>query len=79
MQCELQIRKDINKIKVKGGASEKISCFSGFLKDLEEELDMKDRVIKKLQDQVKTLTKTIEKGRRGMALFFASFGEGTVF
>ncbi|XP_067411952.1 unconventional myosin-Vc isoform X2 [Emydura macquarii macquarii] len=29
--------------------------------DLEEELDMKDRVIKKLQDQVKTLTKTIEK------------------
>ncbi|XP_077737256.1 unconventional myosin-Vc isoform X1 [Canis aureus] len=31
-------------------------------RDLEEELDMKDRVIKKLQDQVKTLTKTIEKG-----------------
>lgn len=31
-------------------------------KGLEEELDMKDRVIKKLQDQVKTLTKTIEKG-----------------
>ncbi|XP_041535670.1 unconventional myosin-Vc isoform X6 [Microtus oregoni] len=30
-------------------------------RDLEEELDMKDRVIKKLQDQVKTLTKTIEK------------------
>ncbi|XP_040130671.1 unconventional myosin-Vc isoform X6 [Ictidomys tridecemlineatus] len=30
-------------------------------KDLEEELDMKDRMIKKLQDQVKTLTKTIEK------------------
>ncbi|KAM7152092.1 unconventional myosin-Vc [Macrochelys suwanniensis] len=29
--------------------------------DLEEELDMKDRVIKKLQDQIKTLTKTIEK------------------
>ncbi|XP_029094722.1 unconventional myosin-Vc isoform X1 [Monodon monoceros] len=29
--------------------------------DLEEVLDMKDRVIKKLQDQVKTLTKTIEK------------------
>ncbi|EPY73095.1 myosin-Vc [Camelus ferus] len=29
--------------------------------DLEEELDMKDRVIKKLQDQVKILTKTIEK------------------
>ncbi|XP_012929770.1 unconventional myosin-Vc isoform X2 [Heterocephalus glaber] len=29
-------------------------------RDLEEELDMKDRVIKKLQDQVKTLTKTIE-------------------
>lgn len=25
---------------------------------------MKDRVIKKLQDQVKTLTKTIEKGRK---------------
>ncbi|MBZ3872843.1 Unconventional myosin-Vc [Sciurus carolinensis] len=32
--------------------------------DLEEELDMKDRVIKKLQDQVKTLTKTIEKADR---------------
>ncbi|KAG8505333.1 Unconventional myosin-Vc [Galemys pyrenaicus] len=31
-------------------------------RDLEEELDMKDREIKKLQDQVKTLTKTIEKG-----------------
>ncbi|XP_013010138.1 unconventional myosin-Vc isoform X3 [Cavia porcellus] len=30
---------------------------------LEEELDMKDRVIKKLQDQVKTLTKTIEKAQ----------------
>ncbi|XP_007194952.2 unconventional myosin-Vc isoform X3 [Balaenoptera acutorostrata] len=30
-------------------------------RDLEEVLDMKDRVIKKLQDQVKTLTKTIEK------------------
>lgn len=30
-------------------------------RDLEEELDLKDRVIKKLQDQVKTLTKTIEK------------------
>ncbi|XP_050996787.1 unconventional myosin-Vc [Acomys russatus] len=30
-------------------------------RDLEEELDMKDRMIKKLQDQVKTLTKTIEK------------------
>ncbi|XP_006108919.2 unconventional myosin-Vc-like, partial [Myotis lucifugus] len=29
--------------------------------DLEEELDMKDRVIKKLQDQVKSLTKTIGK------------------
>ncbi|XP_065415521.1 unconventional myosin-Vc isoform X1 [Chrysemys picta bellii] len=29
--------------------------------DLEEELDMKDRVIKKLQDQIKNLTKTIEK------------------
>lgn len=25
---------------------------------------MKDRVIKKLQDQVKTLSKTIEKGRK---------------
>uniref|UniRef100_A0A8C0WYK7 Myosin VC n=1 Tax=Castor canadensis TaxID=51338 RepID=A0A8C0WYK7_CASCN len=32
-------------------------------RDLEEELDMKDRMIKKLQDQVKTLTKTIEKGQ----------------
>ncbi|XP_036910546.1 unconventional myosin-Vc isoform X1 [Sturnira hondurensis] len=30
-------------------------------RDLEEQLDMKDRVIRKLQDQVKTLTKTIEK------------------
>ncbi|KAM9635414.1 unconventional myosin-Vc isoform 3-T3 [Trichechus inunguis] len=30
-------------------------------RDLEEELDMKDRVIKKLQDQIKTLTKAIEK------------------
>ncbi|XP_065589931.1 unconventional myosin-Vc [Cyrtonyx montezumae] len=30
--------------------------------DLEEELDMKDRIIKKLEDQIKTLTKTIEKG-----------------
>ncbi|XP_015414392.1 PREDICTED: unconventional myosin-Vc [Myotis davidii] len=30
-------------------------------RDLEEELDMKDRVIKKLQDQVKSLTKTIGK------------------
>ncbi|XP_075753372.1 unconventional myosin-Vc isoform X2 [Pelodiscus sinensis] len=29
--------------------------------DLEEQLDMKDRVIKKLQDQITTLTKTIEK------------------
>ncbi|KAK2498686.1 hypothetical protein MC885_019825 [Smutsia gigantea] len=34
-------------------------------RDLEEELDMKDRVIKKLQDQVKTLTKTIEKASDG--------------
>lgn len=25
---------------------------------------MKDRVIKKLQDQLKTLTKTIEKGKK---------------
>ncbi|XP_066132390.1 unconventional myosin-Vc isoform X1 [Saccopteryx bilineata] len=30
-------------------------------RDLEEQLDMKDRVIKKLQEQVKALTKTIEK------------------
>uniref|UniRef100_A0A2K5LIS1 Myosin VC n=1 Tax=Cercocebus atys TaxID=9531 RepID=A0A2K5LIS1_CERAT len=30
-------------------------------RDLEEELDMKDRVIKKLQDQVKTLSKTAGK------------------
>lgn len=30
-------------------------------RDLEEELDMKDRMIRRLQDQVKTLTKTIEK------------------
>lgn len=30
-------------------------------RDLEEELDMKDRMIRKLQDQVKTLTRTIEK------------------
>ncbi|KFQ10582.1 Unconventional myosin-Vc, partial [Leptosomus discolor] len=29
--------------------------------DLEEKLDMKDRMIKKLEDQIKTLTKTIEK------------------
>ncbi|NXT48478.1 MYO5C protein, partial [Pluvianellus socialis] len=29
--------------------------------DLEEKLDMKDRIIKKLEDQIKTLTKTIEK------------------
>lgn len=29
--------------------------------DLEEELDMKDRIIKKLEDQIKTLTKTTEK------------------
>ncbi|NWT91956.1 MYO5C protein, partial [Urocynchramus pylzowi] len=28
--------------------------------DLEEKLDMKDRIIKKLEDQIKTLTKTIE-------------------
>uniref|UniRef100_A0A8C6S256 Myosin VC n=1 Tax=Nannospalax galili TaxID=1026970 RepID=A0A8C6S256_NANGA len=31
-------------------------------RDLEEELDMKNRMIKKLQDQVKALTKKIEKG-----------------
>ncbi|NXI17862.1 MYO5C protein, partial [Irena cyanogastra] len=30
-------------------------------RDLEEKLDMKDRIIKKLEDQIKTLTKTIEK------------------
>ncbi|XP_027696656.1 unconventional myosin-Vc isoform X1 [Vombatus ursinus] len=30
-------------------------------RDLEEELDMKDRMIKKLQDRIKTLTKTNEK------------------
>ncbi|KAM6387833.1 unconventional myosin-Vc [Pluvialis apricaria] len=29
--------------------------------DLEEKLDMKDRIIKKLEDQIKTLTRTIEK------------------
>ncbi|KFU87255.1 Unconventional myosin-Vc, partial [Chaetura pelagica] len=29
--------------------------------DLEEKLDMKDRIIKKLEDQIKTLTKTIGK------------------
>ncbi|XP_029431771.1 unconventional myosin-Vc isoform X3 [Rhinatrema bivittatum] len=29
--------------------------------DFEEQLDMKDRMIKKLQDQIKALTKTIEK------------------
>ncbi|KYO21219.1 guanine nucleotide binding protein (G protein), beta 5a isoform B [Alligator mississippiensis] len=29
--------------------------------ELEEKLDMKDRMIKKLEDQIKTLTKTIEK------------------
>ncbi|XP_010073119.1 PREDICTED: unconventional myosin-Vc, partial [Pterocles gutturalis] len=29
--------------------------------DLEEKLDMKDRIIKKLEDQIKTLTKAIEK------------------
>ncbi|NWU78134.1 MYO5C protein, partial [Onychorhynchus coronatus] len=29
--------------------------------DLEEKLDMKDRIIKKLEDQIKTLTKTLEK------------------
>ncbi|XP_074773461.1 unconventional myosin-Vc isoform X3 [Athene noctua] len=29
--------------------------------DLEEKLDVKDRIIKKLEDQIKTLTKTIEK------------------
>ncbi|NXT15751.1 MYO5C protein, partial [Prunella fulvescens] len=29
--------------------------------ELEEKLDMKDRIIKKLEDQIKTLTKTIEK------------------
>ncbi|KAJ1180712.1 hypothetical protein NDU88_005929 [Pleurodeles waltl] len=30
--------------------------------DFEEQIDMKDRLIKKLQDQIKALTKTIEKG-----------------
>ncbi|KFP76898.1 Unconventional myosin-Vc, partial [Apaloderma vittatum] len=34
--------------------------------DLEEKLDMKDRIIKKLEDQIKTLTKTIEKGEAHM-------------
>ncbi|NXH18417.1 MYO5C protein, partial [Bucco capensis] len=29
--------------------------------DLEEKLDMKDRIIKKLEDQIKTLTKTMER------------------
>uniref|UniRef100_A0A8C6RYR2 Myosin VC n=1 Tax=Nannospalax galili TaxID=1026970 RepID=A0A8C6RYR2_NANGA len=37
-------------------------------RDLEEELDMKNRMIKKLQDQVKALTKKIEKDYRGMLL-----------
>lgn len=32
------------------------------LQDLEEELDKKDRLIKKLQDQIRTLRKSIEKG-----------------
>ncbi|KFV84686.1 Unconventional myosin-Vc [Struthio camelus australis] len=31
--------------------------------NLEEKLDMKDRIIKKLEDQIKTLTKTIEKAK----------------
>ncbi|XP_042333361.1 unconventional myosin-Vc isoform X2 [Sceloporus undulatus] len=33
--------------------------------DLEEELDKKDRLIKKLQDQIKTLRKSIETGAHG--------------
>lgn len=32
------------------------------LQDLEEELDKKDRLIKKLQDQIKTLRKSVETG-----------------
>lgn len=40
---------------------------------------MKDRVIKKLQDQVKTLTKTIEKGRKdNILLFFELSAKGSM-
>lgn len=62
--CEIGLHKTINKTKAKE-ASNKSPCFFGFLQDLEEELDMKDRMIRRLQDQVKTLTKTIEKGKGG--------------
>ncbi|XP_021487297.1 unconventional myosin-Vc isoform X2 [Meriones unguiculatus] len=46
---------------VKSPLQQEASRLSLENRDLEEELDMKDRMIKKLQDQVKTLTKTIEK------------------
>ncbi|KAI4540537.1 hypothetical protein MG293_009578 [Ovis ammon polii] len=46
---------------VKSSFQQEASCLTMEKRDLEEELDMKERVIKKLQDQVKTLTKTIEK------------------
>ncbi|XP_045142403.1 unconventional myosin-Vc [Echinops telfairi] len=46
---------------VKSGFLQEASRLTLENRDLEEELDMRDRLIKKLQDQVKTLTKTIEK------------------
>lgn len=46
---------------VKSSFQQEASRLTMEKRDLEEELDMKERVIKKLQDQVKTLTKTIEK------------------
>ncbi|XP_006898298.1 PREDICTED: unconventional myosin-Vc [Elephantulus edwardii] len=50
-----------NESEVKSGFLQEATRLTKENRDLEEELDMKDRVIKKLQDQIKTLTKTIEK------------------
>nr|XP_048723478.1 LOW QUALITY PROTEIN: unconventional myosin-Vc [Caretta caretta] len=64
-----EIQKTINHLKEQHEIEDKVKskikqeAFNLTLEniDLEEELDMKDRVIKKLQDQIKTLTKIIEK------------------
>ncbi|XP_060043569.1 unconventional myosin-Vc isoform X2 [Erinaceus europaeus] len=53
-QCETESE-------VKSSFQQEVSRLTVENRDLEEELDMKDRVIKKLQDQVKTLTKTMGK------------------
>ncbi|TKC34537.1 hypothetical protein EI555_008186 [Monodon monoceros] len=66
---DLEIRLNEQAENMKGNWNAHEAAFRKRFPDLEEVLDMKDRVIKKLQDQVKTLTKTIEKGRKNSIQF----------